>query len=245
MIDKLRVIGQNIGKLMFPSVCPLCGEILEDNHDKTIYICQGCSAKLKPIKPPVCLKCGQEVDGIETDCCGDCRGATRSYVKGFPALKYSPEMSKCLSDFKYHNMRSYAAFLADIIVRERGKEILLAAPEVIVPVPVHKSKLKVRGYNQAQVLGEELGRRLKLPVDTELILRDVKTAPQKELSNAQREENLKRAFISSRKIVKYKSALIVDDIYTTGATVEACTGVLHSMGVEAVYYTCVCIGQGL
>ncbi|MBO5388754.1 MAG: ComF family protein, partial [Lachnospiraceae bacterium] len=186
MIDKLRVIGQNIGKLMFPSVCPLCGEILEDNHDKIIYICQGCSAKLKPIKPPVCLKCGQEVDGIETDCCSDCRGATRSYVKGFPALKYSPEMSKCLSDFKYHNMRSYAAFLADIIVRERGKEILLAAPEVIVPVPIHKSKLKERGYNQAQVLGEELGRRLKLPVDTELILRDVKTAPQKELSNAQR-----------------------------------------------------------
>ena len=153
-------------------------------------------------------------------------------------------MAKCLSDFKYHNMRCYSRFLADIIVRERGKEILLASPEVIVPVPVHKSKLRDRGYNQAEVLGAELGRRLKLPVDTGLVLRDSKTTPQKGLSNHEREENLKRAFISSGKIVKYKSALIVDDIYTTGATVEACTRVLQSMGIKEVYYTSVCIGKG-
>ncbi len=250
MIDKIKIIGERvgscIGRLMFPSVCPLCGEILdEDNQGKGKYICEPCYTKVIPIKKPVCLKCGQEVDGVETDCCSDCATMTRSYVKGFPALKYSPAMSKCLSDFKYRNMRSYGAFLADIIVREKGKEILLAGPEVIVPVPVHSSKLKSRGYNQARELSLELSRRLKLPVDDELILRTVKTAPQKELSNAQREENLKKAFISSGKIVQYKSALIVDDIYTTGATVEACTGVLHSMGIEKAYYTSVCIGQGL
>ena len=113
-----------------------------------------------------------------------------------------------------------------------------------MPVPVHKSKLRDRGYNQAEVLSVELGRRLKLPVDTGLILRDAKTTPQKGLSNQEREENLKRAFISSGKIVKYKSALIVDDIYTTGATVEACTRVLQSMGIKEVYYTSVCIGKG-
>lgn len=256
MIDKLRGIGyamgQSIGRLLYPEVCPLCGEIIDEKDDKEgpkssgrAYVCNECSIKLIPIKTPVCLKCGKEVDDEEKDCCNDCAEMTRSYIKGFPALNYNLDMSKCLSDFKYRNMRSYAPFLADIIVKQRGKEILLAGPEVIVPVPVHKSKLKDRGYNQAQVLGEELGRRLKIPVDSGLILRGIKTTPQKGLSNAQREENLKRAFISTEKIVEYKSALIVDDIYTTGATIEACTGVLHSMGIEDIYYTSVCVGHGL
>jgi len=256
MIDKIIEIGQamgkSLGKLMYPEVCPLCGELLDNSNNAQAieniggkYVCNSCRIKLNPIKAPVCLKCGKEIDDEEMDCCSDCAHMVRSFKKGFPAIKYNSHMSKCLSDFKYHNMRSYGTFLADIIVRQRGKEILMAGPEVIVPVPVHKSKLKDRGYNQAEVLGKELEKRLKIPVDTGLILRGVKTTPQKGLSNMQREENLKKAFISSGKIVEYKSALIVDDIYTTGATVEACTGVLLSMGIENVYYTSVCIGDGL
>ncbi|MBR3834067.1 MAG: ComF family protein [Lachnospiraceae bacterium] len=240
MIDKIRAISEGISRVLYPESCPLCGRVIGGKE----LCCNECMSKLNPIKSPVCLKCGQEINDQETDCCGDCATMQRHYVKGFPCLSYNQHMAKCLSDFKYHNMRCYSRFLADIIVRERGKEILLASPEVIVPVPVHKSKLRDRGYNQAEVLGAELGRRLKLPVDTGLVLRDSKTTPQKGLSNHEREENLKRAFISSGKIVKYKSALIVDDIYTTGATVEACTRVLQSMGIKEVYYTSVCIGKG-
>lgn len=234
-------MADSIGRALYPEICPLCGRTIDGA--KQLY-CRGCEAKLVPIKEPTCLKCGKELKDEELDCCSDCKDMARSYVKGFPALGYSPEIAKCLSDFKYHNMRCYGRFLADIIVRKRGKEILLAAPEVIVPVPVHKSKLKDRGYNQAELLSEELSRRLKIPVDKGLILRDERTAPQKGLSNQEREENLKKAFISSKKIVEYKKALIVDDIYTTGATVEACTAVLQGMGIKEIYYTSVCIGKG-
>ncbi len=241
MTELIKEAVQNISRALYPEICPMCGKTIDGKKE---LVCGQCAIKLVPVKPPVCLKCGKEVEDEETECCKDCSSMQRSFVKGMPALNYNDHMAKCLSEFKYHNMRCYVKFLADIIVKNRGKEILLEAPEVIVPVPVHKSKLRERGYNQAELLSIELGRRLKLPVDTGLILRDEKTAPQKGLSNQEREENLKRAFISSGKIVKYKSALIVDDIYTTGATVEACTSVLHSMGIKEVYYTSVCVGKG-
>ncbi len=241
MISELKMLGETIGRLFYPEVCPLCNKVLADKNER---ICKDCSIKLVPIKAPTCLKCGKEIEDEEQACCKDCATMQRSYIKGFPALNYSEDMAKCLSRFKYHNMRCYGGFLGDVIVREKGKEILLARPQVIVPVPVHKTKLRDRGYNQAQVLADELSKRLKIPVDTELVIRATKTKPQKELSSKEREENLKRAFISSQKIVKYKSALIVDDIYTTGATVEACTAVLQAMGIKEIYYTSVCIGKG-
>ncbi len=241
MTDKLRDIAQSIGKILYPEVCPLCGKVIDDSKG---YVCPDCTIKVVKISEPVCLKCGKELLDSEEDCCEDCKTREKHYYKGFPALNYNTHMAKCLSDFKYHNMRCYGTFLADIIVKTKGKDILLAGPEVIVPVPVHKSKLRDRGYNQAEVLGRELSKRLKIPVDAGLIVRETKTTPQKGLSGEQREENLKKAFISSEKIVEYNSALIVDDIYTTGATVEACTQVLHNMGIKDVYYTSVCIGKG-
>lgn len=241
MIDKLKILGESIARMVYPDVCPLCGKAIDGENE---YVCQECTVKLITINKPTCLKCGKALDSDEADCCTDCSTMQRHYIKGFPALGYNADMAKCLSDFKYHNMRCYGRFLADVIVKQCGKDILLVAPEVIVPVPVHKSKLKDRGYNQALVLAQELGRRLKIPVDDELIARDAKTTAQKGLNNQQREENLKRAFISSGKIVEYKRALIVDDIYTTGATIEACTGVLQGMGIKEIYYTSVCIGKG-
>ena len=241
MIEKLNAAMEKIGKILYPEICPMCGRLIDEKFQ---LACKDCLIKLIPIKEPVCLKCGKEIEDEETDCCLDCSSMTRSYTRGFPALNYNDDMAKCLSEFKYHNMRCYGRFLADIIVKHKGKEILLASPEVIVPVPVHKTKLRDRGYNQAEILALELGKRLKIPVDKELIIRAEKTAPQKNLSSGEREKNLKKAFICSKKIVKYKSAIIVDDIYTTGATVEACTGVLHHMGIKNIYYTSVCAGKG-
>lgn len=242
MIHRIKAIGEGICNILYPKSCPICGVALGEEEG---FTCQDCRIKLVPISKPVCLKCGKEVENEEQDCCSDCQTMTRTFVKGFPAVHYNQAMSKVLSAFKYENMRCHGGFLADTIVRHRGKDILMARPEVIVPVPIHSSKLNVRGYNQALILGRELGRILGIPVDDGLVIRAAKTAPQKDLGNIEREENLKRAFISSKKIVQYKSALIVDDIYTTGATVEACTAVLHSMGIKDVYYTSVCIGKGL
>ena len=114
----------------------------------------------------------------------------------------------------------------------------------MIPVPIHKRKLEKRGYNQAELLATALGKKLDIPVERELLARVVNTEPQKSLDPEHREQNLKKAFQCIEKSVSYKKALLVDDIYTTGATIEACTKGLHAAGIPDVYYTSVAIGTG-
>ena len=98
--------------------------------------------------------------------------------------------------------------------------------------------------NQAELIAEALGKATGIPVDTQSLERTVKTVPMKELDNVQRRKNLENAFNVARNIVKYKKVLIVDDIYTTGATLDACATILKSAGVAKVYGLSLCIGNG-
>lgn len=234
-------ITEKILNLIFPPVCPLCGEVLKI---KTSGACAECRAKISYIKPPVCLRCGKEIEDGENALCSDCSNHTRSYIRGYPAMNYVDPLPESIAAFKYKNRREYGRFFAGEIARQCGQDILAVQPDVLVPVPVHAAKRRKRGYNQAEILAEELGAILGIPVDASLIRRSVNTLPQKELDHEEREKNLKKAFISTDKIVEYKRAVLVDDIYTTGSTVEACTQVLHASGVTKVYYTSICIGKG-
>lgn len=239
----IKGLFEHIIRLVYPPACPLCGTVLSRKRRKN-RICEDCEPKLIYVEPPVCLKCGKEIDDDEHELCVNCQKNPRSYVRGFPVFNYAGDIRKSLAGFKYHGKRVYAEFYADAIVKKHGDMLRLAGVQALVPVPVHKKKLKKRGYNQAEVLAAALGRRLSLPVESGLVVRTTNTLPQKELDDKEREKNLKKAFTSGDKIVKYKSVLLVDDIYTTGATIEACTRVLHGLGVEEVYYTSVCIGKG-
>lgn len=237
----IKKISEGAKRLIYPPVCPLCGELTE-------YAVQGvcglCRPKLSYVKPPVCLKCGKQISDSETELCEDCISHVRSYVRGFPVFNYVAPLKESIAAFKYHNKRSYAHFYASEIVRCHGREIVDVAPDVLVPVPVHRARLKVRGYNQAGVLAKRLGELLDIAVDNEAVKRCVNTAPQKELDSAKREINLRNAFISADDRVQYKKVMLVDDIYTTGATIEACTRALMDAGVDKVYYTSICIGRG-
>ena len=113
-----------------------------------------------------------------------------------------------------------------------------------MPVPVHPHKRKVRGYNQAQLLAEELSKKIGVPVYKDYLVRIVDTSPQKELNDKARLGNLKNAFKLNENAIKLKKVLLVDDIYTSGATIEACTKVLLSAGTKEVFYTSVAIGKG-
>ena len=129
-------------------------------------------------------------------------------------------------------------------MRRHGKTLLGLGIDAMIPIPVHKKKLQKRGYNQAEVLAAALSDRLSIPVETELLVRAVNTEPQKRLDPEHREQNLKKAFQCTKKSVSYKKVLLVDDIYTTGATIEACTKCLQAAGIPEVYYTSVAIGTG-
>ena len=111
-------------------------------------------------------------------------------------------------------------------------------------MPIHKKKRRKRGFNQAELIAGELEQLMGIPMDCEALVRVVKTVPMKELDNAHRVKNLQNAFQVREKVVRYRKVLIVDDIYTTGATFDACAAVLKDAGVSQVYGISLCVGDG-
>ncbi len=116
--------------------------------------------------------------------------------------------------------------------------------EALIPVPIHKSRMRKRGFNQAALVAERMGERLGIPVEKDILVRVKKTKAQKNLSDAERRENLKNAFQVSGNELKLKRVVLVDDIYTTGSTLDAGASVLREAGAEKVYFLSICIGRG-
>ena len=227
--------------LVFPRRCPFCGEV-RAYGDK--WECDKCSNELPWIEKPVCLKCGKTISSPELQYCGDCERIPKSFERCYPVFSYEGTVRDSIYEFKYKNQREYAAFYCECILKRYGSELRGLLIDGIVPVPVHSHKKRVRGYNQAELIARELGKRLGISVYGNYIVRSTDTNPQKELDDRERMKNLKNAFKIGENSVKLNTVLLVDDIYTSGATMEACTSTLLHGGVNSVYCVSVAIGRG-
>ena len=177
-------VKETLINFIFPPACALCGDVIGGTSD---YVCRECRSIIEYPCEPLCLRCGCEISDAEQELCADCSRHTRSYVKGFPAMKYQYPVDESIAAFKYHNEREHAAFYANEILRRHGKTLLDLGIDVLIPIPVHKKKLQKRGYNQAEVLADALADRLAIPVETELLVRAVNTEPQKSLDPEHRD----------------------------------------------------------
>jgi ComF family protein len=231
-------------EIIYPSTCPVCMEVLDKRMDHECYICERCKKKLSYIQSPRCLKCGKPVDHDETEFCYDCSRVEHIYTQGVGVWAYTNEIKNSIYQFKYHNKREYGTFYGLEIKNRYEAVINNWHADVLIPVPLHKSKLRKRGYNQAEIIAKEVGSLLGMPVDSNLLERRKKTRAQKELSDKERLKNLKNAFQITQNNVKYNRVILVDDIYTTGTTIDACTKVLLDAGVNKVFYISLCIGKG-
>ena len=227
--------------LLYPRRCPVCDRAVRPFGS---LICEACKDVLTYIKGPYCMKCGKELDGEQTEFCVDCLRRHHLFDAGRSLFAYK-SMSDSLYRFKYKNRQEYAAYYAECLYEHLGNWIRRCEPDALVPVPIHSSKRYVRGYNQAEVLARELGRIMHIPVDTKLIKRLRKTLPMKNLSVSERQNNLKRAFKICRNDVKLSTIIIVDDIYTTGSTIDAMSYELRLAGIEHIYFVTLAIGKGL
>lgn len=144
--------------------------------------------------------------------------------------------------FKFLGKSEFSRLYAAAIWEYGAAYLLRWKPEVIVPVPIHKSRLKTRGYNQAEVLALDLGKIINTKVDTKLIKRIKKTSPQKHLGFEERFNNIRGAFAVNKRRKIPKRILVVDDIYTTGSTLDSVASLLKEHGVEEVFCVCVAIG---
>lgn len=237
----MTTLPNTLLSLLYPRRCPVCdGPVKPWNA----LICRECESALSYIKPPRCMKCGKHIGDDGKEYCADCAGRTHLYNSGRALFAY-PDVSASIARFKYHGRREYAAFYAACMERVLGNFIRACRADAFVPVPLHKSRKRKRGYNQAEVLARELSALTGIPVCADLIGRVKKTAPMKELSAAQRQNNLKKAFKILRNDVKLKTIIIVDDIYTTGSTIDAVSRELKSVGVEKIYFVALAIGRGI
>lgn len=227
--------------LLFPRRCPVCGGVA---MPKGRLICPACLKQLSFVSSPACMKCGKEIGSREQEYCADCIRRKKSFTRGFALLNYDSRAAVSMAAVKYHNKREYLDFYARAAALRFEKQFRQAGIQVIVPVPVHASRLKTRGFNQAAVLAEKLSAELGIPWE-ELLIRVKKTDPQKSLGSAERLKNLRGAFEAEQEAGKWERVLLVDDIYTTGSTAEICSRALLKTGVKQVFVFAVCIGHGV
>ncbi|SEW08759.1 ComF family protein [[Clostridium] fimetarium] len=231
-------------EIIYPSTCPICTQVLDKNIDEKVYICEKCRKKLSYIESPRCLQCGKPVDNAETEFCYDCSRVKHIYSQGVGVWAYTDEIKNSIYQFKYHNKREYGEFYGFELKNRYESIIKNWDADVLIPVPLHKSKQRKRGYNQAEIIAKSIGKLLDIPVDSQLLKREKKTLAQKELNDKERLKNLENAFKIEEKVVKYDKVIIVDDIYTTGTTIDSCAKILIDAGVVKVYYISLCIGKG-
>ena len=225
--------------LLFPRRCPVCGGVA---MPKGRLICPACLKQLSFVSSPACMKCGKEIGSRDQEYCTDCIRRKKSFTRGFALLNYDSRAAVSMAAVKYHNKREYLDFYARAAALRFEKQFRQAGIQVIVPVPVHASRLKTRGFNQAAVLAEKLSAELGIPWE-ELLIRVKKTDPQKSLGSAERLKNLRGAFEAEQEAGKWERVLLVDDIYTTGSTAEICSRALLKTGVKQVFVFAVCIGH--
>ena len=196
------------------------------------------------IEEPRCKKCGKPIRQKEAEFCYDCEREDLCYEQGRSLWLHKMPVSSSIYAFKYKNRRVYGEVYGREMAKMFRKIIRLWEIDVIVPVPLHRKKQKKRGYNQAEILAKEIGFRVGIPVDTTLIKRKKNTVPQKEFTRKERKKNLKNAFEVTGK-VEGKRVLIIDDIYTTGSTIDSISILLKKAGAEKTYFLTISIGQGL
>ena len=233
-------IWKNIFDLVYPGKCHRCRSGLEAGRS----LCEGCAGELPGLREPFCEQCGEEHEGQIASAfeCPNCRGQSYSFDFARPALPHHPGLLEMIHELKYARRIGLATELARLAARAFQDDARLAPALAegwpLVPVPLHRSRLLWRHFNQAEEIARPLSRLTGLPLCRALV-RIRGTGSQTSLSRAERLKNLRGAFDLSgagKRFVAGKpaGAVVVDDVFTTGATTGECARVLRKAGIQKV-----------
>ena len=230
--------GTGLLDLLYPHVCPFCGRVAAEE------VCDICREELEYIGEPRCMCCGKPIRQKDQEYCYDCGRHPHIYERGCALWVHRGGVQKAVYQFKYHNRRIYSRFFGRELLSRYGRAVHGWNIITIIPIPLSRKRRRRRGFNQAGLLAWELGRGLGIPVDAEHLVRVRDTSPQKQMDVRGRSANLRNAFAWKGKERIRGNVLLVDDIYTTGNTIDAVSEVLKKKGVEKVYFLTISIGQG-
>jgi ComF family protein len=211
--------------LLFPRWCIGCGR-------EGSFLCQSCCQLLPRIMPPLCPRCGRpQPSGI---LCPSCVG-WQAEIDGIRSpFRFDGVMRQSIHKLKYRNLRALAQPLVRLLQAYLVTNPVLG--EVLVPVPLHHNRLKERGYNQSCLLARELGKLIDLPVVDDCLIRQRHASPQARASTVdERRSNVDGAFICRDQRLRDKQVLVIDDVSTSGATLNACAVALKAYGATTVW----------
>ncbi|WP_193210882.1 ComF family protein [Luteolibacter marinus] len=237
---RVKGVWAEVLDLLYPGICQVCGGGLTGDRS----LCEGCVAEVPGLKEPFCRRCGEEFDGQAGAGaeCPNCRNLTFAFDFARPAVPCHPAILEMIHGLKYSRRIELAPELGRVAVRafedDPRLEPALAGGWSLVPVPLHRTRELWRHFNQAAEIARPMARGTGLPV-CHALTRVRSTGNQTRLNRAQRLKNLKGAFALSKEGAKLAGGkppgvVLVDDVFTTGATSDECARALRRGGVQKV-----------
>jgi len=226
---------------IFPLDCKICEKPIRES--KGYSICEDCFKTIELIEQPYCVKCGKPL--IPTVffkqnrkiLCLDCKRKKYSFEFSRSTGVYDKVLKKCIHLFKYYGEKKLAKPLGKLMVDSLVKnDEFKKKIDLIIPVPLHGNDLKKRGFNQSVLLGKVIGDYLSIPVGESVLIKKKITLFQVNLSKKERKKNILRAFsVEKPEEIKGKNILILDDVFTTGATIEECAKELMKARTKNIF----------
>jgi ComF family protein len=220
---------------LYPEICQVCRQ--ERAEAAEGFVCLACWQQVRFIKPPFCDHCGLPFHGeigVEFECT-NCKELELHFSKARSAVEMNDLMRDIIHRYKYQQALWFEPFLADLLVRHAAPELKREKWDMVVPVPLHSTKQREREFNQAERLAARLSDRAGLPVNSKLLRRVEPTGSQTRLNRRQRAENMQNAFaLRGETRLNGARVVLLDDVFTTGATTSACARVLLAAGASEV-----------
>jgi ComF family protein len=221
-------------QFFLPPQCPCCEKFLEEGQQG---LCSNCLSEIRWIEPPFCSICGIPFISkkVENHPCGACVTHRKYFTMARAWGAYEGSLQEAIHRWKYEGKTYLTPFFAEWMEEGLNRYWGPHSLDLLIPAPLHPQRLRERGFNQALLLVKELSRRTGIPYRKTILQKKKPTIPQVNLSGTEREKGLRGAFqVIGKEELLGKSVLLVDDVYTTGATVNECSKVLLRGGAERV-----------
>jgi ComF family protein len=224
-----------VSDIIFPRQCLACAEML----DQTVrqFFCSSCSDRINFITGNFCPICGIPFfnSPAGSHICGDCLGNRPYFAQARAVAGFETVIMDAIHKFKYSRSLFAGNALGCLMADFSFPDFVFSEYSLLIPVPLHIKRLRERGFNQSLLLAKEIGRKHKLPVNFSLLKRIKFTLTQTGLNKIEREKNIKGAFaVKDKKKVAGRNIILIDDVYTTGATINECSRVLLKAGAQKV-----------
>lgn len=230
-----RALLNRVLALVYPDVCQICRKQRTTHAEG--YVCSDCGRYVRVIQEPFCARCGLPFEGdMRTRFeCSNCRELNLHFDSARSAVLARGLVLDVIHRYKYQRAIWFEPFLGDLLIRRAAPALDPSEWDVIIPVPLHPVREREREFNQAQRLARRLSRATGIPVNTRCLRRIRATRTQTLLKRAERANNMRKAFSSKPAVpLRGVSCVLVDDVFTTGATTSACAHTLKAAGARKV-----------